>query len=105
MKHSLARWGIVGLLAAAVAGCGGGGGSSPVAPAVPVVAANSAIAAASTLAANDTASNSAAPFTVLQSAGISAVVVNGAPKVNFAVFSNGAVKADLKIADVSFAIA
>jgi len=105
MKHSLARWGIVGLLAAAVAGCGGGGGSSPVAPAVPVVAANSAIAAASTLAANDTASNSAAPFTVLQSAGISAVLVNGAPKVNFAVFSNGAVKADLKIADVSFAIA
>ncbi|MCX7248071.1 MAG: OmcA/MtrC family decaheme c-type cytochrome [Burkholderiales bacterium] len=66
---------------------------------------HSAIAAASALAANDTASNAAAPFTVLQSAGIAAVVVNGAPKVNFAVFSNGAVKADLKIADVSFAIA
>ena len=105
MKHSLARWGIVGLLAAAVAGCGGGGGSSPAVPVAPVVAANSAIAAASALAANDTASNAAAPFTVVQSAGISAVVVNGAPKVNFAVFSNGAVKADLKIADVSFAIA
>ena len=105
MKHSLARWGIVGLLAAAVAGCGGGGGSSPAVPVAPVVAANSAIAAASALAANDTASNAAAPFTVLQSAGIAAVVVNGAPKVNFAVFSNGTVKADLKITDVSFAIA
>jgi OmcA/MtrC family decaheme c-type cytochrome len=105
MKHSLARWGIVGLLAAAVAGCGGGGGSSPAVPVAPVVAANSAIAAASALAANDTSSNAAAPFTVLQSAGIAAVVVNGAPKVNFAVFSNGTVKADLKITDVSFAIA
>ena len=105
MKHSLARWGIVGLLAAAVAGCGGGGGSSPAVPVEPVVATNSAIAAASALAANDTSSNAAAPFTVLQSAGIAAVVVNGAPKVNFAVFSNGTVKADLKITDVSFAIA
>ena len=105
MKHSLARWGIVGLLAAAVAGCGGGGGSSPAVPVAPVVAANSAIAAASALAANDTSSNAAAPFTVLQSAGIATVVVNGAPKVNFAVFSNGTVKADLKITDVSFAIA
>ncbi len=105
MKHSLARWGIVGLLAAAVAGCGGGGGSSPAVPVEPVVATNSAIAAASALAANDTSSNAAAPFTVLQSAGIATVVVNGAPKVNFAVFSNGTVKADLKITDVSFAIA
>ncbi|MBZ4211099.1 MAG: OmcA/MtrC family decaheme c-type cytochrome [Rhodoferax sp.] len=104
MKHSLARWGIVGLLAAAVAACGGGG-SSPAVPATPVVAANSAIAAASALAANDTAGNAAAPFTTVQSAGIAAVVVNGAPKVNFAVFSDGAVKAGLKITDVSFAIA
>ena len=104
MKHSLARWGIVGLLAAAVAACGGGG-SSPAVPATPVVAANSAIAAASALAANDTAGNAAAPFTTVQSAGIAAVLVNGAPKVNFAVFSDGAVKAGLKITDVSFAIA
>jgi OmcA/MtrC family decaheme c-type cytochrome len=104
MKHSLARWGIVGLLAAAVAACGGGG-SSPAVLATPVVAANSAIAAASALAANDTAGNAAAPFTTVQSAGIAAVLVNGAPKVNFAVFSDGAVKAGLKITDVSFAIA
>ena len=76
MKHSMARWGVVGLLLAAVAGCGGsGGGSSATVPPAPVVAANSAIAAASALAANDTAINSAAPFTAVQSAGIAAVVV------------------------------
>ncbi|MDD5332910.1 MAG: cytochrome C, partial [Rhodoferax sp.] len=107
MKHSLARWGMLGILAVAVAGCGGGGGNGQPAPVppVPVVATNSAIAAASVLPVNDTATNSAAPFTVVQSAGLSAVSVNGAPKVNFAVFSDGAVKADLKIANVSFAIA
>ena len=105
MKHSLTRWGVVGLLLAAVAGCGGGSGSSAPVPQVPVVAANSAIAAASALAANDAATNPAAAFAVLQNAGIAAVVVNGAPKVNFAVFSDGAVKAGLKVTDVSFAIA
>ncbi len=107
MKHSLARWGMLGILAVAVAGCGGGGGNGQPAPVppVPVVATNSAIAAASVLPVNDTAANSAAPFTVVQSAGLSAVSVNGAPKVNFAVFSDGGVKADLKIANVSVAIA
>lgn len=107
MKHSLARWGVVGVLVAAVAGCGGGasnGQSAPV-PQVPVIAANSVIAAASVLPANDTAINSAAPFTVVQSAGLTAVSVNSTPKVNFVVFSDGAVKADLKIANVSVAIA
>ncbi len=107
MKHSLARWGLVGILLAAVAGCGGGGGNGTLAtaPLVPVVAANSAIATASALTANDTATNSAAPFTVPQSAGIAAVVVNGPPKINFAVFSDGAIKAGLKVTDLSVAIA
>src|SRR5665811_981168 len=54
---------------------------------------------------NDTAVNSTAPFTVVQDAGIAAVTMNSAPKVNFAVFSDGKVKADLKITDLSFAIA
>lgn len=108
MKHSLARWGVVGMLLIAVAGCGGGGngnGQSAPVPQVPVVAANSAIAAASVLPANDTATNAAAPFTVVQSAGLAAVSVNSTPKLNFVVFSDGAVKADLKIANVSVAIA
>lgn len=107
MKHSLARWGVVGVLVAAVAGCGGGAsnGQSAPEPQVPVIAANSVIAAASALPANDTAINSAAPFTVAQSAGLTAVSVNSTPKVNFVVFSDGAVKADLKIANVSVAIA
>lgn len=107
MKHSLARWGMLGILLVAVAGCGGGGGNGQPAPVppVPVVATNSAIAAASVLPGNDTATNSSAPFTVVQSAGLSAVSVSGAPKVNFAVFSDGGVKADLKITNVSVAIA
>ena len=107
MKHSLAQWSTALLVSEALVGCGGGNGNgtTPAAPVVPVVAANSAIAAASALPANDTASNAAAPFTVLQNAGIAAVTINSAPKVNFAVFSDGKIKAGLTAANVSFAIA
>ncbi len=107
MKHSLAQWSTALLVSAALVGCGGGNGNgtTPAAPVVPVVAANSAIAAASALAANDTASNAAAPFTVLQSAGIAAVSISSPAKVNFAVFSDGAIKSGLAITNVSFAIA
>ena len=107
MKHSLVQWSTAFLVSAALVGCGGGNGNgtTPAAPVVPVVAANSAIAAASALAANDTASNAAAPFTVLQSAGIAAVSISSPAKVNFAVFSDGAIKSGLAITNVSFAIA
>ncbi len=103
MKHSWARWGSACLISLVMAGCGGssGGGSpQPVAP-----PANGVIAAAAALPANDSATNSSAPFTVLQGAGIAAVAVSGPPKVNFTVFSDGAVKTGLTISSVSFAIA
>lgn len=108
MKRLLVQWGMACAVVVVMAGCGGGGGNNglpdPV-PQVPVVAANGAIATASALASNDTATNASAPFSVLQDAGLPVVIVNGPPKVNFAVFSDGAVKADLKITDLSFAIA
>ncbi len=103
MKHSLARWSTACLVSIALLGCGGGsGGGGTPAPAAGVLP---ALSAAGALASNDTASNNAAPFTVLQGAGIPAVTVNSPPKVNFAVFSDGAVKTGLTIANVSFAIA
>jgi OmcA/MtrC family decaheme c-type cytochrome len=89
----------------ALAGCGGsGGGSGSPGPAATALA---AITSASAVASNDTSSNSAAPFSVVQVAGVSAVTVpaNGSAKVNFTVFSDGAIKTGLKITDVSFAIA
>lgn len=105
MKRSMVQWGTVWLMLLAVAGCGGGGGSSsnsaPVSPADVVAA----IATASALPENDTAINSSAPFTAVQAAGVPVVTINSPPKVNFTVFSDAAVKADLKIANVSFAIA
>ena len=103
MKHSLARWGTACLVSIALAGCGGGGGgvSTPTPPAGIL----GALSAAAAVASNDTATNSAAPFTVLQGAGIPAVTINSPPKINFAVFSDGAVKSDLAITNVSFAIA
>ena len=103
MKHSLARWSTACLVSIALVGCGGGsGGGGTPAPAAGVLP---ALSAAGALASNDTASNSFAAFTVLQGAGIPAVSVNTATKVNFAVFSDGKVKSDLTITNVSFAIA
>src|SRR5660398_68366 len=107
MKRMLVQWSMVCSVLAVMTGCGGGGdnGSPAPAPQIPVVAANGIIATASALAANDTATNPSASFAVLQSAGVPVVTVNSPPKVNFAVFSDGAIKAGLKITDVSFAIA
>ena len=104
MNRLLARCGVAGLVLLAMAGCGGGGGGSATAP-PPNAGVLAAIAAASALPANDTAINSAAPFTVVQGAGIAAVTISGAPKVNFSVFSDGKVKTDLTLSNVSFAIA
>lgn len=107
MKLSCLRLGTAALLAAILAGCGGGGSSAPATePAVastPTV--QGTIATASALAANDTATNSSASFTVVQNAGVPAVTVNSPPKVNFAVFSDGAVKTGLTLSNVSVAIA
>jgi OmcA/MtrC family decaheme c-type cytochrome len=87
---------------AAIGGCGGGGGGGAAAPALP---ANQVIASAAAIPSNDTAINSSASFTVLQNAGVPAVTINSPPVVNFTVFSDGAVKTGLTIADMSFAIA
>src|SRR5450830_777892 len=103
MKQLLVRWGIACSVVVAMAGCGGGGGGNVQPPSSAAV--NGAIATASALAINDTATNSSAPFTVVQGAGVPAVTVNSPPKVNFAVFSDGKIKSDLVIANVSFAIA
>lgn len=101
MKSSLIRWSAACVMLAAMAGCGGGGGGA----AAPALPANQVIASASALASNDTAINSSASFTVLQNAGVPAVTINSPPVVNFTVFSDGAVKTGLTIADMSFAIA
>ena len=98
------------LFALTVAGCGGGGGGdtgggipTPPPAGTPV---SQAIASAAASAANDTSTNSSASFAVVQQAGVPAVsVASGAPKVNFAVFSNGQVKTGLRLADISVAIA
>ena len=71
------------LMAVAVGGCGGGKSTST--PATP---------------------DEIVSFAAVQDAGQSVVIVNGPPKVNFAVYSaNQALKTDLTLANVSFAIA
>jgi OmcA/MtrC family decaheme c-type cytochrome len=87
-----------------LAGCGGSGGSTS-GGSTPSTSVKDSIAAAGALATNDTATNPSAPFTVVQTAGLPAVVVSGPPKVNFAVFSDGQTKADLTMTNLSFAIA
>lgn len=106
MRRFTIQWGIAGLVLLSLAGCGGGSGESVVAaPLVSSPAIKAAIDSASAVAANDTATNSSASFTVLQDAGLPAVTVNSPPVVNFAVFSDGKVKTDLLFTDVRFAIA
>ncbi len=105
MKHSMARWGTACLVLLALAGCGGSGGGGDSAPAPSPSAIRDALTSASALVGNDTATNSAAPFTVLQGVGVAAVTVSGPAKVNFAVFSDGKIKSDLTLANISFAIA
>ena len=102
MNSSLIRWGTAALVALAMAGCGGGDSSGAPPPGTSVAA---ALAAAAAVPANDTAINSSASFTVVQDAGVPAVTVTGAPKVNFSVFSDGKVVSSIPIGSVSFAIA
>ncbi len=104
MKFSMRGWTAFVLVLATLAGCGSDDSS---APATPPPSGNVAekIAAAAALPANDTSTSSSSAFKVLQDAGVPAVVVASAPKVNFTVFSDGAVKTGLTLADVSFIIA
>jgi OmcA/MtrC family decaheme c-type cytochrome len=107
MKKNCGRFGLA-MLAAVVltlAGCGGGSSSSPE-PAPPAPATlQQTLSQAAAAAANDTATNSASAFAVLQTAGVPAVTVASPPKVNFTVFSDGVVKQGLALTNVSFAIA
>jgi OmcA/MtrC family decaheme c-type cytochrome len=113
MRISITRFGpaLIAATAIALAGCGGGGGGGDAAavtppPPPPVTqTVSQSIAAAAAQSANDTSTNSSASFSVLQSAGVPAVTIASAPKVNFTVFSGGAVKQGLVLSNVSFAIA
>ena len=112
MKNSWVRSSaaLLAALALTLGGCGGGGGGdeSPTTPEQPppsTVSVKAALDSAAAQASNDTATNPQAAFSVLQGAGVPAVQVNSPPKVNFAVFSNGAVKTDITITGVSFIIA
>lgn len=106
MKSAFVRLGAVSLFALVVAACGGGGGSDDTAPPPPPDGSvKSTIATAATVPANDTSTNTSASFTVVQGAGVPAVVVKSAPKVNFTVFSDRAVLSTLKLTNMSLAIA
>jgi OmcA/MtrC family decaheme c-type cytochrome len=102
MRRSFAFLGMAGLVLALLAGCGSDS-SEPAPPPGPSI--KDQIAAAAALPANDTATNSSAPFTVMQDAGVAAVTVASPPTVNFTVFSDGAVKTGLTSSNVRFAIA
>jgi len=109
MKLKLVRFGTAAMasLAIALSGCGGGGGGGETTPEptpTPTQSVAAAVSAAAAQSANDTSTNPVASFSVLQSAGLPVVTVNSAPKVNFTVFSEGAVKKDLLLSNVSFAL-
>jgi OmcA/MtrC family decaheme c-type cytochrome len=99
------------LFALTIAGCGGGGGGGADpgtgggGTGAPTASVSEAIARAAASTANDSSVNSSAPFTVVQAAGVPAVTITSAPKVNFSVFSDGKVKTGLALSNVSFAIA
>jgi OmcA/MtrC family decaheme c-type cytochrome len=94
-------WQLATILAVGLTGCSGGGGGGDSAP----VVANSAISAAALVAANDSASNSSSAFAILQNAGVPVVTVASPPKINFTVFSDGAVKTGLLVSNLSVSIA
>ena len=99
-------WSLAAAMLLALAGCGGGSDSTPATPPPPTgSAAAQAVAAAAAQGSNDTATNSSSAFTVLQAAGVPAVTINSPPKVNFTVFSDGAVVQGLTNTNVRFAIA
>jgi OmcA/MtrC family decaheme c-type cytochrome len=103
MNSSMKWVGAAALVLATLSGCGGG--SDPSAPPPATTPVGQAIATAAALPANDSATSANSAFKVVQSAGVPAVIVNGAPVVNFAVFSDGLAKRDLALSNVSFAIA
>lgn len=105
MSNMWAGRGVAVVFALALAACGGGGGGGGGGIVGSGSPAQQALAAAAAVPSNDTSVNSSASFTVLQDAGIPAVAVDGPPKVNFTVFSDGAVKQGLTLANMSFAIA
>ena len=108
MKTNLIRPGLAALLALILVGCGGSSAPEAPAPAAPAAApptVQQTIATASAVAANDTSTNSSASFTVLQGAGVPAAVIKSPPKINFTVFSDGAVVKGLTTGNVSFVIA
>ncbi|HXF47793.1 MAG TPA: OmcA/MtrC family decaheme c-type cytochrome, partial [Burkholderiaceae bacterium] len=91
--------------ALALAACSSGNGDGTPPPAPPGASVADAIATAARNPANDSAINPSSAFTVLQSAGVAAVVVASPPKINFTVFSDGAVKQGLTTSNARFAIA
>jgi len=106
MKFSSARWLAAVAIAAMLAACGDSDdGDDGVTPPPPTASLKTKIDAAAANSANDTSTNSSASFIVLQDAGVPAVTVKSPPKVNFTVFSDGAVKSGLALSNMSFAIA
>ena len=104
MNGSKTLWSVAAGLVIALAGCGGDGSSAPPPP-PPGASTAQIISAAAADPANDSATNSAAPFTVMQGTTVPAVQINSPPVVNFTVFSDGKVVQGLTTSNVSFAIA
>ena len=106
---SIGRLGFAALLALGLAGCGGGddngGGAAGGGGGLPTPDVTAAVSAAAAVPANDTATNSASAFSVLQGAGLPMASTASPLKINFTVFSNGAVKTGLALSNVSVAIA
>ena len=110
MKRLHAWVGAWTVAAAVLSGCGGGSGSGIDTPAPPPPPSSTPIGQALATAAadprNDSAVNTASAFTVVQAAGVPAVVVRGGPpRVNFTVFSDLGVRRGLTNTNVRFAIA
>ena len=82
MKRSTMRWGVVALVAAALAGCGGNGGDGGGIAPPPATSVGVAISNAARNPANDTSTNSSSAFKVVQDAGVPAVTVKSLAKVN-----------------------
>ena len=105
IRHGKGAIAALSVLLAACGGGGGGGDGTVPPPAGTPQTVSSALSSAALVPANDTATNTSASFTVLQSAGVPAVVVNSPPKVNFAVFSDGKLVQGLTNTNVRFALA
>ena len=104
MNSSKTLWTAAAVLLLALAGCGSDDNSPPPQPPAGATTAQ-IISAAAADPANDSATNSAAPFTVMQRTTVPAVQVNSLPVVNFTVFSNGKVVQGLTNSNARFAIA